>query len=162
MRRFLALGFILAIGVGATLKDPGASRKPAPNFRLTDLAGKPLELASYRGKVVILDFWATWCPPCRAEIPHFKSLIAAYKSKGFEMIGIAVGEEEGAVKSFAQANGIPYSLAVGSGQVERAYGGIRGIPTTFLIDKKGRIVKKYVGFQDKAVFERQIQQLLAE
>ena len=94
-------------------KDPGGSRKPAPNFRLTDLAGKPLELVSYRGKVVILDFWATWCPPCRAEIPHFKSLIATYKSKGFEMIGIAVGEEEGAVKSFAQANGIPYSLAKG-------------------------------------------------
>ncbi len=146
----------------AAQKDPGASRKLAPNFRLTDLAGRPLELGALRGKVVILDFWATWCPPCRAEIPHFIALYSAYKSKGFEMVGLAVGEEPDVVRQFAQQNGINYSLAVTQGQVERAYGGIRGIPTTFVIDKKGRIVKKYVGFQERKVFERHIQQLLAE
>lgn len=146
----------------AAAKDSGASRKLAPNFRLTDLAGRPLELGALRGKVVILDFWATWCPPCRAEIPNFIALYSAYKSKGFEMVGLAVGEEPGVVRQFAQKNGINYPLAVTQGQVERAYGGIRGIPTTFVIDKKGRIVKKYVGFQERKVFERHIQQLLAE
>ena len=143
-------------------KDPGASRKTAPNFRLTDLAGKPVELGALRGKVVILDFWATWCPPCREEIPHFISLYNAYRSKGFEMVGLSVGEEPDAVKQFVQKNGINYPVAIANDQVERAFGGIRGIPTTFVLDKKGRIVKKYVGFQDKKVFERQIQQLLTE
>ena len=144
------------------LADAAPQRKAAPDFQLADLNGKPLQLSALRGKVVLLDFWATWCPPCRAELPHFKELYAAYRSKGLEMIGLSVGESAEVVKPFVQSNGIPYPIAIATAEVEQAYGGIRGIPTTFLIDKQGRIAQRYVGYQDKPVFERQIQALLAE
>ncbi len=140
-----------------------AQRSPAPDFRVTGLDGKPIQLSALKGKVVLLDFWATWCPPCKAEIPHFKALKSAYGPKGVEIIGLSVDQEgEGVVRSFAQAEGMNYPIAVVGQDLTQKYGGIRGIPTTFLIDKEGRIAKKYVGYQDKEVFESQIQALLKE
>lgn len=149
-----------ATGSGAQM--PGG-RQPAADFQLTDLEGSPLQLSALRGKVVLLDFWATWCPPCVAEIPHFRDLSAAYKSKGLEVIGISLDEGgETAVRPFLKKHGVQYRIALGNPQIIRAYGGIRGIPTTFLIDKKGRVAQKYVGYREKQEFERQIQTLLAE
>jgi peroxiredoxin len=140
-----------------------STRQPAADFKLMDLEGQPLGLAEFRGKVVLLDFWATWCPPCREELPHFKELYAAYQGEGLEVIGISL-DEGGAqvVKPFVQANGILYPIALGDSRVTQDYGGIRGIPTTFLIDKQGRIANKYVGYHDKEVFEQEIRKLLAE
>ncbi|MBI3323611.1 MAG: TlpA family protein disulfide reductase [Candidatus Omnitrophica bacterium] len=141
----------------------GSQRSAAPDFRVTALDGKTVQLSALKGKVVLLDFWATWCPPCRAEIPHFKELHTAYGPKGVELIGLSLDQEgEGVVRSFAQEQGIRYTLAMASPDLPQRYGGIRGIPTTFLIDKQGRIAKKYVGYQDKQVFESQIQSLLRE
>ena len=142
----------------------GASgRAPAPDFQLKSLDGKPLRLSAMKGKVVLLDFWATWCPPCKEEIPHFKELYAAYGPQGVEIIGISLDQEgEEVVRAFAQREKINYPLAMGSTELTQQYGGIRGIPTTFLIDKRGRIAKKYVGYNDKQVFESQIQTLLKE
>lgn len=156
------VGLTAFFAFGAGTVD-GASRAPAPDFTLNDLNGKPVQLSQSRGKVVILDFWATWCPPCKAEIPHFKELYTQYQPKGLEIIGIALDQGGVAdVAPFARELAINYPLVIGNPQVVESYGGIRGIPTTFLIDKKGRIAAKYVGYQDKQVFEKEIQRLLTE
>lgn len=158
---------ILLIGLAATgcTAAPGQGpRPPAPDFNLKTLDGKTLQLSALKGKVVLLDFWATWCPPCREEIPHFKELYDQYRGKGLEIIGVALddgGEKD--VAPFAQKNQINYPLSVtGAQELGQRYGGIRGIPTTFLVDKQGRIAQKYVGYQSKQVFEKEIQALLAE
>lgn len=146
----------------SALTAPG-SRPAAPNFKLTDLKGKASgQLSDLRGKAVLLDFWATWCPPCREEIPHFKELYAAYKARGFEIVGLSVGENPDTVAAFVAQNGITYRVGIATSAIEQAYGGIRGIPTTFLIDKQGRIAQKFVGFRPKEVFEQGILELLAE
>ncbi len=158
---------ILITGLAATgcTAAPGqGARQAAANFNLKTLDGRTIQLSALKGKVVLLDFWATWCPPCRQEIPHFKELYTQYHSKGLEVIGVALDEGgEKDVAPFAQQNQINYPLsATGSQELAQAYGGIRGIPTTFLIDKQGRIAQKYIGYQDKEVFEKEIQALLAE
>ena len=160
---FCLLGIGTAMGSGASSVWAESARKPAPDFSVKTLDGAALKLSTLKGKVVLLDFWATWCPPCRAEIPHFKELYTQYKGKGLEVIGLALDEQgESAVRPFAQQNGINYPLAAGTQALAQAYGGILGIPTTFLIDKQGRIAKKFIGYQDKQIFEKEIQALLAE
>jgi len=137
--------------------------KPAPAFTLQDLNGKNVSLADFQGKVVVLDFWATWCPPCVKEIPHFIELYEQYKDKGLAMVGISLDREGvGVVKAFVQKYQIKYPIMMTDGKVDKAFGGITSIPTTFLIDSAGNISKKYVGYNSKAVFEADIKKLLAE
>jgi len=137
--------------------------KAAPSFTLRDLSGKRVSLSDFKGKVVILDFWATWCPPCVVEIPHFIALYEQYKDQGFAVVGIST-DRKGAriVKSFAQKNRINYPILMADGQVRSAYGGIRSIPTTFIIDSAGIIKHKYIGYRDKNVFETAIKALLTD
>lgn len=140
-----------------------SQRMAAPDFTVTSLDGKELRLSALKGKVVMLDFWATWCPPCKAEIPHFIELQNAYGPKGLEIIGLSVDQEgPEVVRDFSKEYGVNYTMAMAGPDLVQKYGGIRGIPTTFLIDKEGRIAKKLVGYHDKQVFESQIQTLLAE
>jgi len=137
--------------------------KPAPDFELLDVNGKKVRLSDFKGKVIILNFWATWCPPCRAEIPGFIELYKKYKDKGVEIIGISL--DEGGVRDvfpFMKEFGINYQVLIGNYKVTQDYGGIRGIPTTFVIDKKGNIRAKYVGYRPKEGFERDIIMLLNE
>jgi cytochrome c biogenesis protein CcmG/thiol:disulfide interchange protein DsbE len=133
----------------------------APDFTLPALDGKPFRFSNQRGKVIILDFWATWCPPCRAELPHFKSLYEQYNQKGLQIVGVAL-DDGGAevVRPFVEDNDIKYPILIGNQEVVEDYGGIRGIPTTFVVDRKGHIIKKFVGYQDKEVFESAIKELL--
>lgn len=150
-------------GVPSAGKESMSGRWQAPNFELTDMKGNPLSLSALRGKVVLLDFWATWCPPCVAEIPHFKELHTQYKGRGFEIVGLSLDEGgEEAVRSFAEKHQLQYPIAPAKHQIAQAYGGIQGIPTTFLIDKKGYVAKKYIGYHDKKDFEQEIQKLLSE
>ena len=136
---------------------------PAPAFTLQDLNGKDVSLADFRGKVVIIDFWATWCPPCVKEIPHFIELYEQYKDKGLAMLGISLDREgAGVVKAFVQKYQIKYPIMMTDGKVDKAFGPITSIPTTFLINSAGNITKKYVGYNSKAVFEADIKKLLAE
>jgi len=142
---------------------PDPSAKPAPSFTLQDLKGNQISLSDFKGKVVVLDFWATWCPPCVKEIPHFIELYEQYKDRGFAMVGISVDRGGiSVVKSFAQKHRVNYPILMADGQVAKAYGGITYIPTTFVIDAAGNIRQKYVSYQDKAVFEADIKKLLAE
>ena len=159
-----ALLLIGLIGVGCSASaQQGGARQPAADFNLQGLDGRPIRFSALKGKVVLLDFWATWCPPCRAEIPHFKELYTAYKGKGLEIIGASL--DQGGpkmVRSFIREQGVNYPMVMADAQLAEAYGGIRGIPTTFLIDKQGKIAQRYVGYQAKEVFEQQILALLAE
>ena len=152
--------FILTKQPAAMSKDFGPGKK-APEFSLKDVNGQVIKLSDFKNKVVIIDFWATWCPPCRQEIPHFIDLYSQYKGRGLEIIGIALDQGgEKAVKEFAAANKINYTVLLGNNEVSDLYGGIEAIPTTFILDKDANIRKKYIGYTDKKVFETDIKELL--
>ncbi len=138
-----------------------SSPNPAPNFSLVSLDGKKYSLKDFKGKVLLLDFWATWCGPCKMEVPHLKDLHARYNGKGLRIVGVALDQQgEKAVRPFVEKHEIPFLSLLGTNEVVQAYGNIRAIPTTFLIDKKGNIQKVYRGYTEKAVFEEDIKKLL--
>lgn len=141
----------------------GSDRRAAPDFTLLDMEGKNIKLSDFRGKVVILDFWATWCPPCRMEIPHFIALHQQYKGQGLEVVGVSL-DNDGVkvVKPFAEQNKINYTMLVDGHPVARLFGGVQSIPTTFVLDRQGRVAKVLVGYNDKSVFEELAKGLLAE
>ena len=134
--------------------------KPAPNFSLQSLNGKIIRLSDLKGKVIILDFWATWCPPCRAEIPHFVDLYKRYKNKGFQMLGVALDNSMDSVKNFKEEYNINYPLLIPNGKVVKDYGPIAYIPTTFVISSNGYIYKKYIGYNPESTFESDLKTLL--
>lgn len=133
----------------------------APTFSLTDLNGQKLNLADYKGKVVLLDFWATWCGPCRIEIPGFVELQNRYRDKGFAVIGISMDDSPEPVREFYQQFKMNYRVAMGDEKLGELYGGILGLPTTFVIGRDGRIYRPHVGATDISVLEEEIKQLLA-
>lgn len=137
------------------------NRTKAPDFTLLRLGGGNFTLSSLKGKVIILDFWATNCPPCRKEIPDFIQLYNKYKHNGLEIVGVCL-ESEAQVLPFAKAVGINYTLVFADRQIARQYDGIRYIPTTFIIDRRGNIVKKHIGYAPRETFEREIKELLSE
>jgi len=148
---------ILSCSGGGKMKEGNL----APDFELTSLDGTSVTLSQFRGKVVILDFWATWCQPCKLELPHFSELQRELGAQGLQIIGISLdqgGRSE--VASFVRESKIPYIIVMGNGKVMRDFGGIRGIPTTFVIDKQGSIYRKYVGYREKEVFENDVRALL--
>lgn len=134
----------------------------APDFMLPKARGEgSVTLSDYRGSVVLVNFWATWCPPCREEIPAFIKVRDSLHAQGFEIIGVSL-DEGGApvVVPFAQEFGITYPLAIGDQRVTRSYGGIRGIPTSFLVDREGKIVQKYIGPIDAQTLEHAVRSVL--
>jgi len=134
---------------------------PAPSWELQDADGKTIHSSDFKGKVVVLDFWATWCPPCKAEIPGFIALQNEYGKKGLAVIGISVDEGGAAVvKEFAQKIGMNYTVVLADEKTPQAFGGIEAIPTTFIIDREGRIVTKHLGFTEKDEFEKELKPLL--
>jgi cytochrome c biogenesis protein CcmG/thiol:disulfide interchange protein DsbE len=138
----------------------GAVDSSAPGFSLTDLDGKPLDLANYRGKVVLLNFWATWCAPCRGEIPQFVDFQNTYGPQGLQLIGISMDDDAKPVHEFYQQFKMNYPVAVGNANLAESYGGILGLPVTFLIGRDGRIAAKYVGATDMTALQQKIQSLL--
>ncbi len=141
----------------------GSSQHPlAPDFSLTDISGKKVNFSDYRGKVVMLDFWATWCGPCRIEIPGFIALQNRYGNEGLAVIGISMDDGPEPVVDFYKQFRMNYPVAMGNEKLGELYGGIIGLPTTFLIGRDGRIYAKHEGATDIAVFEDEIKQLLGE
>jgi cytochrome c biogenesis protein CcmG/thiol:disulfide interchange protein DsbE len=161
MKRTLVTAFSFLLFLSCSMGNATKEGKVAPDFELPSLDGQQVSLSEFRGKVVILDFWATWCNPCRLELPHFVALHQEFGKDALQIIGVSldrVGSKE--VEAFVREWKIPYIVVMGNREVVRNYGGIRGIPTTFVIDKNGNIYRKYVGYRDKEVFERDIRALL--
>jgi len=137
--------------------DHGGDTTLAPEFALPNLKGETVRLSDFRGQVVIVDFWATWCGPCRMEIPHLKELVRKYGDKGFNVIGVSM-DDAGAevVRPFVRQLEISYPVLIGDAYTARRYGGVNALPTTFLIDRQGRVVKKYIGYRDLGSFEEDL------
>lgn len=141
-----------------------ADRKMAPNFTLTDSNGNKVQLADYRGKVVLLNFWATWCGPCQVEIPWFQEFEQQYKSKGFAVLGVSMDEEGwAAVKPYIQEHKLNYRILLGDDSVSQVYGGLDSLPTTFMIDRDGKFAfPPHIGLINKSDYVGEIQGLIDE
>ncbi len=136
-------------------------RKVAPDFALKDSDGRTVRLSDYRGKVVLLNFWATWCAPCRIEIPWFIEMEQQNKAQGFAVIGIAMDDDGWkVVKPFLRELGINYRTLMGNDMTAALYGGVDSLPTSFLIDRDGRIAAVHVGLVSKSEYDNQVEQLL--
>lgn len=145
----------------AQAADVSASSKAAPAWELKDVNGKTVKASDFDGKVVILDFWATWCPPCKAEIPGFVELQKQYGDKGLVVIGISLDEQGSAVvKPFMKQFEMNYPVVMGDAKIVQDFGGMEGLPTTFIIDRTGNIVASHVGYAPKETFEKEITPLL--
>jgi peroxiredoxin len=136
-------------------------RQPAPNFTLRDTRGAIVRLADYRGKVVLLGFWATWCIPCKAEIPWFNEFGKEYQQRGFAVLGVTLDDSDrNIVMQYAARQKIAYRILLGDEATVRQYGGVHALPETLLIDREGRIAAKHVGVSIKTDYERKIGELL--
>ena len=146
----------------ARSNSPSLQHRVAPDFTLPLLDGGQVRLSSYRGKVVLLDFWATWCVPCRAETPHFVELQQKYGDRGLQIIGVSMDDSPDPVRPFVQQFHVNYPVVMGTADVGSAYGGVLGLPIAFLLDREGKIQAKHIGATDAAVFEKEIVSLLAQ
>jgi thiol-disulfide isomerase/thioredoxin len=138
------------------VRDPS----PAPPFLLNDLNGNAISSASYHGKVVLINFWATWCPPCREEIPEMIALANKYKDN-LQIIGVSMDDDPpAAVLAFARAKNMNYPIVMGSDKLSEEYGGVAALPTTFVLDTNGRVVQKHMGVYPEEVYDGEIRALL--
>jgi len=167
VRLLLFAGVIVAGGAGlAALRadrgdTPNPASQTAPEWNLKDLDGKEVRLSDFKGKVVILDFWATWCGPCQREIPGFVNLQKDYGNRGLLVIGVSLDEGDvTAVKTFANRMSMNYPVLLGNNKITSDYGNIEAIPTTFIIDQQGMIAGKHVGYVEKRQCEAEIKRLL--
>jgi thiol-disulfide isomerase/thioredoxin len=140
------------------------SRTNAPDLVLMNAKSAPVRLADYKGRVVLLDFWATWCTGCKIEIPWFVEFQRKYKDRGLEAVGVAMDDEGWrAVNPYLADHPISYAIVIGNlGLLESRFGLPANLPVTLLIDRQGRIAATHLGVVDRASFEKQIQQLLEE
>ncbi|HLH05971.1 MAG TPA: TlpA disulfide reductase family protein [Terriglobales bacterium] len=151
--------------VGTALGAADPSGKLAPDFRLKSIDGKSYRLADLRGKAVLLNFWATWCPPCKIEIPWFVELQKQYASQGLVIVGVAMDDDadkQKVVADFANEMKIDYPVLLGNDEVADEYGGVDALPTTFFIGRDGKIVRRFMGLAAHSDFEDAIHAALRE
>jgi cytochrome c biogenesis protein CcmG, thiol:disulfide interchange protein DsbE len=155
------LAFALVATLGSFAGIAFAGETQAPAFNVKSVEGKAVRFSDYRNRPVIVDFWATWCVPCRASMPHLSSMQERYGKNGLAVIGMSVDESGPApVKKFASGLGVKFTIAMANDEVLDAYGPIRSIPTTFFINRKGEIVRRVVGYIDGDVMDSYVQEIL--
>jgi len=157
----VAVAVLVAFHLLKRAHGPGAEHRLAPDFTLPQLNGPELRLSSYRGKVVLLDFWATWCVPCREETPRLVELQQKYGDQGLQIIGVSMDDSPEPARAFYQQFHMNYPVVMGNAAMGELYGGVLGLPIAFLIGRDGRIYAKHIGATDAAVFEKDIRSLLA-
>lgn len=142
---------------------PRMRGKKAPNFVLTDLQGKKVSLADYKGRPVLINFWATWCGPCKVEMPWFEQLRQQYAAQGFEILGLTDDADAGKdlIAKVAQRSGVTYPILLTDGKVQDAYGGLDVLPMSFYVDRSGTIVEQTAGLGSKDQIEANIKKTIA-
>ncbi len=173
MRKYAIIAAAFAVGcllqgcssspsvVRAASLKPDKERHDAPEFALKDADGKTVHISDYHGKVVLLDFWATWCEPCRIEIPWFIEIERKNKDRGFEVLGVSMDDEGWeVVKPFVKENGMNYRVLIGNDATAEMYGGVESLPSTFLIDRTGKIAAVHIGLASRKDFEDGVAELL--
>jgi len=162
LHRLIALTMAISTSLFAITLKKEAERKRAPDFELKDSAGKAVRLSDYAGKVVLLDFWATWCAPCKSSIPWFNELSARYGAEGFTVLGVSMDEDGwAAVKPFMEKVPVNYAVVIGNPRVAYLYGDVKDLPIAFFLDRNQRVAAIHAGAAGKKDFEKTIRSLLA-
>jgi peroxiredoxin len=165
LRRALLLGaLLLAPGTApwAVADGAGAGPRAAPDFTRTDLDGRSIALHSYRGKLLLLNFWATWCGPCLSEIPRFADWQRHYGTAGLQVLGVSMDDGPAPVKAAYQKFHLNYPVVMGDAKLGELFGGVLGLPLTYLIDRRGHIIARFEGEPDLKRIEARIQALLPQ
>ena len=158
-----AIGAVMAGSIAARAQNPSDRvHKIAPQFVLEDLAGRKVDLRQYRGKVVLLNFWATWCGPCRVELPAFQVWQKRYGGDGLQILAVSMDDSDAPVRRTVRKLHLEFPVVMGDAQLGEAYGGVLGLPVTFLIDREGRISRTVKGAADVTALESQVRGLLAQ
>jgi thiol-disulfide isomerase/thioredoxin len=152
----------LVFGAPSSFAAESLVHKPAPAFVRMDLNGKKIDLGSLRGKVVLLNFWATWCAPCQIEMPRFVQWQRQYAPQGLQVIGISMDDDPALVRRADRRLRPNYPVAMGDEELGELFGGVLGLPLTFLIDRKGEVRGQFQGETDLKTIEDQLKQLLSE
>ncbi len=156
---FMSLSMVIMALVLLSNPIAAGQGEQAPDFSLKDLEGNNVTLADYKGKVVFLNFWATWCPPCRQEIPDFIKAYEKHKDNGLVILGVAVSDKENSVRSFVEKNKISYPVAMGDVKIVQDYEPGQYIPATIVIDRNGKIHDKHVGVMSQSQVEKIFKEL---
>jgi cytochrome c biogenesis protein CcmG/thiol:disulfide interchange protein DsbE len=148
------------VAADTTDRPAGTPNRIAPDFVRPDLSGRPLQLNQFRGRVVLLNFWATWCGPCITEIPIFARWQRQYGDAGLQVIGVSMDDDESAVKRFVAKHDVSYPILMGDAKLGELFGGVFGLPQSFLIDARGRIVWRGVGEPNMEALRSKIEGLI--
>jgi len=159
LMKTLRLFFVFAVSIAAVViaRAEAVPVTPAPAWKLKDLDGKVVSSEQFKGKVVVIDFWATWCGPCRMEIPGYIELQKKYGKDGLVIVGVSLDEKgPSVVKQFAEKFGVNYQMVMADEGIVEAFGGIEAIPTTFIVDRSGKIRDRKIGAEPTAEYEKRL------
>jgi thiol-disulfide isomerase/thioredoxin len=159
---FLLLFCFTAAHAQSALPAPPLLHKKAPEFARLDLNGRTLDLDSFRGKVILLNFWATWCAPCQIEMPIFAQWQRQYGAQGLQVIGISMDDDPALARRLSAKLRLNYPVAMGDEHLGKLYGGVLGLPLTYLIDRNGEVIARFQGETDTKIIEKQLMKLLSQ